>query len=316
MVKYIIRRLLLMFPTLLIVATVVFMLMHLIPGDAVIARLEEVGVVTDETIEAVREKLGLNRPLMVQYGGWIADLARGNFGTSLWTQGPVTELLIPTLPPSIEIVLGGAVIAFILAIPLGVISAIKQDTPIDYGARMFSILGFSVPDFWIAIMLILFVSLQFQYFPPLGYEHIWDAPWDNIQMFFMPCGVLSLRLIGTSARMTRATMLEVMKQDYIRTARAKGLTERSVVYRHALRNALIPVVTIMGTQIPSIIGGLVILESLFGIPGLGDLILTSVLNRDYPTLQTGALFIGAIIVFSNLGVDLLYSWLDPRIRYA
>ena len=314
--KYIIRRMLLMPPTLLIVTTVVFMLMHLIPGDAVIARLEEVGVVTDETIEAVREKLGLNRPLMVQYYTWLFDTVRGDFGISLWTQEPVTDLLIPAIPPSIEIVLGGAIVAFVLAIPLGVISAIKQDTPIDYTARLASILGFSVPDFWIAIMLILFVSLQFQYFPPLGYQHIWDAPWDNIQMFFMPCGVLSLRLIGTSARMTRATMLEVMKQDYIRTARAKGLAERSVVYRHALRNALIPVVTIMGTQVPSIIGGLVILESLFGIPGLGDLVLTSVLNRDYPTLQTGALFIGAIIVFSNLGVDLLYSWLDPRIRYA
>lgn len=313
--QYVIRRVLLMVPTVLVVTIVVFGLMHLIPGDAVIARLTEVGVVTPETIQAMRHELGLDKTFVVQLGSWLGNLARGDLGISLWTREPVTVRLVDAIPVSVELALLGLGLAIIIAVPLGVISAIRQDTWIDYVARLFSILGISMPDFWIGTMLILYLSLSFNFLPPLGYVSLWDEPLRNLKQFALPAGVLGFRLSAATARMTRATMLDVLRQDYIRTARSKGLREQVVIYRHALRNAMIPVVTILGTQLSFLMGGTVILETLFSLPGVGFLTFSSIGFRDYPQLQASVLFLSVVLVIMNLLVDISYSVIDPRIRY-
>jgi len=214
-----------------------------------------------------------------------------------------------------ELALGGLMLAVLIAVPLGVLSAIRQDTWMDYLARLFVIFGISLPDFWVGTLLILYLSLWFGFLPPLGYTSLFDDPIRNLQQFLLPVLVLGLRLSATTARMVRATMLEALRQDYIRTARAKGLRETFVVYQHALKNAVIPVVTILGTQLSTLLGGTVILETLFSLPGVGFLMFSSIGFRDYPQIQANVLFLSAVLVVVNLLVDISYAWLDPRIRY-
>jgi peptide/nickel transport system permease protein len=312
---YLVRRILLAVPTLILVSLLVFALMHLIPGDAIIARLQEVGVVTDESIQAVRRELGLNLSFYQQLGNWAGGLARGNLGRSLWTREPTAERLWAAIPVSAELAFGGLALAVVFAVPLGILSAIRQDTWTDYVAQIFAILGISVPDFWVGTLLILYFSLVWGFLPPLGYVSLFDDPLLNLQQFFLPVLVLGLRLSATTARMVRANMLEVLRQDYVRTARAKGLREGVIVYRHALKNALIPVLTILGTQLSDLLGGTVILETLFSLPGVGFLTFSSIGFRDYPQIQANVLFLSAVLVFLNVLVDMSYSWLDPRIRY-
>ena len=312
---YIAKRAVLAVPTLLLVSVVVFSLMHLIPGDAVIARLQEVGSVTDETIHAMRHELGLDKPFYQQLGDWLWGLGRGDLGQSLWTREPVADRLVAAIPVSAELALGGLMLAVLIAVPLGVLSAIRQDSWMDYLARLFVIFGISLPDFWVGTLLILYLSLWFGFLPPLGYTALCDDPIRNLQQFLLPMLVLGLRLSATTARMVRSTMLEALRQDYIRTARAKGLRETFVVYQHALKNAVIPVVTILGTQLSTLLGGTVILETLFSLPGVGFLMFSSIGFRDYPQIQANVLFLSVVLVVVNLLVDISYAWLDPRIRY-
>lgn len=312
---YLAKRAVLAAPTLILVSVLVFSLMHIIPGDAVIARLQEIGVVTDETMNAIRHELGLDKPFYRQLGDWFWGLVRGDLGQSLWTREPAADRLAEAIPVSAELALGGLALAVLIAVPLGVLSAVRQDTWTDYIARLFAILGISLPDFWIGTLLILYLSLWFGFLPPLGYVSPFEDPLRNLEQFFLPVLVLGFRLSASTARMMRANMLDVLRQDYVRTARAKGLREAAVVYRHALKNAVIPVVTILGTQLSALLGGTVILEILFSLPGVGFLTFSSIGFRDYPQIQANVLFLAAVLVFLNLLVDISYSWLDPRIRY-
>lgn len=315
MTRYIARRLLISIPVLLGVSFLVFAVMHMLPGDALTARLSETGRIPQEDMDKFRHQFGLDRPLLQQYGSWIGGLFRGDFGTSLWTNKPVMSAIMRSLPITAELVIMGLIISLVVAIPLGVISAIKQNSWTDYLARLFSISGLSLPDFWIATVIILYMSIWFHYLPPVEYRPFTKEPLQNIEQFLLPSLLLGFRLSATTMRMMRSAMLEVLRQDYVRTAWAKGLRERNVMVRHALKNAMIPVVTIIGGQFAYIIGGTVIEETIFALPGMGLLTLQSILNRDYTQLQGSIMFLGIAIVAINLLVDVSYAWLDPRIRF-
>ncbi len=313
--NYVIRRIALLIPTVLAVCILVFSLMHIIPGDVVLARLENVGLVTPETIERLRSQLGIDRSFAAQLGDWLWGLVRGDLGVSLWTLQPVTNHIFYALPISIELVLGGMLLGILVGVPLGVVSAMRHNTPVDNTARTISVLGLSVPDFWIATILLLYLSRWLGYAPPIGYSTFLEDPLRNLQQLALPMAILGFRLIATTARMTRSTMLEVLHEDYIRTARSKGLRESSILHRHALRNALLPVVTLQGTHLGYLLGGTIVLENIFSLPGMGKLAFDSINRRDYTQLQGTILFLAFIQIGLNLFVDVCYSWLDPRIRY-
>ena len=313
--EYIIKRLLLMIPTLLGVSILVFSLIRLLPGDAVTAMLLEVSYVTPEDIERIREQLGLNVPFFEQYSKWILGIITLDWGESLWTGQPVLPSLVDAFYVTGELVIAATLFAVILAMPLGIISAIRQDKAIDYVARLFAIGGISLPNFWLAIIVILIGSVYFNYLPPIGYVPPWEDPWANFQQFLFPAVVLGYGLSATKARMLRNTMLEVMRQDYVRTAYSKGLRERVVIIRHVLKNAFIPVLTLWGVSFARLMGGTVIIEVIFALPGVGRFMYESILERDYPVVQGGTMFLASVMVMTNLVVDLCYAWLDPRIRY-
>lgn len=313
--NYLIRRVLLLVPTVLVVCLVVFAIIDFIPGDVVLARLTQIGNATPETIDALRAELGIDRPFLVRLGEWFGRLFQGDLGRSLWTLEPATEQLWFAIPVSLELVLGGMAIGVLAGVPLGVISAMRQNQSVDTGARILSVLGLAVPDFWIATMVILYGSLWFGYLSPVGYTPFVDDPLRNLEQFSIPMAILGLRMVAATARMTRSTLLEVMREDYVRTARSKGLSERVVLYRHALRNAVLPVVTLVGTNLGFLLGGTVILENIYSLPGLGNLVFVSILRRDYIQLQAAVLFLALALVLMNLMIDLCYTWLDPRVRY-
>ena len=321
MQRYILRRLLAAIPTLLLVSLLVFSMLRLLPGDVVLARIAESGLfgeggVSEEQLDEMRAELGLDGPIHTQYVDWLSHAIRGDLGDSLWSGKSVTSEIKASVGVSIQIVIMGMAVAITLAIPLGVVSAVYQNTIIDYVARVFAITGLSIPDFWLATMLLLVLSLYVGWLPEFRWFPIWENPSKNLQALIFPSLIVGYRLSASSARMTRSTMLEVLREDYVRTARAKGLAERSVVLRHALRNALIPVITIMGSQISFLLGGTVIVETIFSLPGMGRLTLNAVLNRDYPVVQGTVMLMAFIFIFINLIVDLLYVVLDPRIRYS
>ena len=329
MTQYLIKRLLAAVPTVLIVTLVIFGLVRLIPGDVVMARIAQGGgaggAVTDEQLAEIRSQLGLDRAVHEQYLDWIAGAVRGDLGTSLWSGAPVNELLLDRIPVTLEIVLLAMGLSMLLAVPLGIVSAIHQDRPLDYGARLFTIFGLSIPDFVLGTVTILFLTFYLDdatfglldsWLPPLGWYPPWEDPWTNIQALILPVLILAYRSSAVSARMMRSTMLEVMREDYVRTARAKGVTERTVILRHALRNSVIPVLTIMGAQISFLFGGSVIVEQIFRIPGMGQLTLDAVSQRDYPAVQGAVLMMAVVFVVVNLAVDLMYGIIDPRIRYS
>jgi len=314
--EYILKRLLLMIPTLLGVSILVFSLIRLLPGDAVTAMLLEVSYVTPEDIERIREQLGLNVPFFEQYSKWVLGIITLDWGESLWTGQPVLPSLVDAFYVTGELVIAATTFAILLALPLGIVSAIRQDKGIDYVARLFAIGGISLPNFWLAIMVILIGSVYFNYLPPIGYVAPWENPWDNFQQFLFPAVVLGYGLSATKARMLRNTMLEVLRQDYVRTAYSKGLRERVVVWRHVLKNAFIPVLTLWGVSFARLMGGTVIIEVIFALPGVGRFMYEAILERDYPVVQGGTMFLATVMVMTNLLVDLAYAWLDPRIRYS
>ena len=311
--QYVLKRLLLVVPTLLLVSVIVFSLTRLIPGDVVVLMFEEKAYAED--LEALRAKLGLNRPIYIQYGIWLGRLARGDLGESLWTRRPVLEELARRLPISAE--LGAMAITFglCLALPIGVLSAIRQDTLKDYAARSLAIMGLSFPGFWKATLIIVFSSIWFGWAPPLQFTPFTQDPWQHVSQFLLPAILLAIASSAGVMRLTRALMLEVLRQDYIRTAWAKGMQERRVVLKHALKNAVIPVVTIIGIEIGQVAGGTVIFETIFGLPGMGRFLLDAINQRDYPVVQGVILLLASIIVCVNLLVDMTYAYLDPRIRY-
>lgn len=314
--RYILRRVLLAIVVLLLVSIGVFSIVRLLPGDAVILTLGEFSVLTPEALENARHELGIDRPFINQYGTWIWGVVRGDLGDSLVTRRSVTGELSKRITLTLHLAVMAMIVGLLIAIPIGILSAIRQDTAADYGGRLFAIMGLSLPDFWMAVVAITFLTIVFQWFPPRGFEPIWIDPWKNLQQLFLPALIIGWRFSAVVMRMTRSCLLEVLREDYIRTAQAKGLGERSVIVRHALKNALIPVVTIVGQQFSLLIGGTVIVEFIFLLPGVGSLTLDAVLLRDYTMIQGAVLFFASVMVFMNLLVDLSYAWFDPRIRYA
>ena len=325
MTQYLFKRVLAAIPTLFIVTGIIFWLLRLIPGDVALTRLASGGFVTEELLAKQRHELGIDRNPFVQYIDWLGGVVRGDFGNSLFSGDSVNGLIMERLPLTLEIVILAVALAVVIAIPLGVISAVKANTPIDYAARLFSVFGLSVPDFVFGTVTILVLSallddLSFglldNWLPRFGWFKPWEDPKANILALMFPAAILGYRLSAISARMTRSAMLEVLREDYVRTARAKGLGERTVVVRHALRNALIPVVTIMAGQVAFLFGGTVIIEQVFALPGMGRLTLDAVTQRDYTVVQGTTLMMAFVFVSVNLFVDMTYAWIDPRIRYS
>jgi peptide/nickel transport system permease protein len=311
--QYIFKRLLLIIPTLLLVSVIVFSLTRLIPGDVVVLMFEEKAYAED--LDALRAKLGLDKPLYIQYGTWLGRVVRGDLGESLWTKRPVLEEIKRRLLVSVELGIMAIVVALCLSLPIGVISAIRQDTVQDYAARSTAILGLSVPGFWLATLVIVMPSIWFGWAPPLQFTAYDQNLWQHLSQFIAPAIILGIASGASIMRLTRALMLEVLRQDYIRTAWAKGLRERRVVLKHAFKNAMIPVITIVGIQIAQVASGTVIMETIFGLPGMGRFLVDAIYQRDYPVVQGVNLLIAAIIVGVNLLVDVTYAYFDPRIRY-
>lgn len=313
MKRYITRRLLLLIPTLLLVSFLVFCIVRIIPGDAVTLMVAEMGFAEDEA--ELRAVLGLDQSLPKQYLNYMANAVRGDLGTSLWSGQPVLEEITRRLPLTFRLALMALFWTLLTGIPLGVISALKQDTWLDYLLRSVSVGGLSVPSFWLATLLVVFGAIWFRWVPPIDFIPFREAPLASLGQLVVPSLVLSVALSASIMRMTRTMMLEVMREDYIRTARAKGLNEWVVVIRHALANSLIPVMSIMGIQLAFLVGGTVIMESIFVLPGMGKYLLDAITWRDYPVIQGINLFICTLIICINLVIDLLYGVLDPRIRY-
>src|SRR3990170_2462304 len=317
--NYILRRLIILIPIMVGVSFLTFAMFRMIPGDAAVLRCQ-LGC-TPEILEDLRHEMGLDRPWYVQYGDWVWDIVRhGDLGSSLTeSRLPVTTELDRRLPVTLELMAMTVVLALLLGIPPGVLSAIRPGTPLDWLARVFSVLWLSIPGFWLGILIITFGVIWFDWTPPQfgrGYVPFFDDPWVNLQQFVFPALVLSLGIAATIMRLTRSSMLEVMRNDYIRTAWSKGLRERTVVIRHALKNALIPVTTIVGLQVGTLIGGAVLVENVFNLNGVGKYVLEAILRRDFIAVQGVVLVFAAAFVLATLLVDVMYGWLDPRIRYA
>ena len=315
---YIIRRLLLLIPTLFIVTVIVFLLIRLIPGDLIGAMAEEmgpeVGLYMDRA--AIERRLGLDVPIHVQYGRWIGDLLQGNLGTTLRGEVPVVEQILPRLPVTFELGVMAIVIGLLIALPVGIYSAIRQDTAADYLGRSVAIIGLATPNFWLGIMVMIYPAIWWGWSPPMELITFADDPLGNLGMFLIPSLILGTAGAASTMRMTRTMMLEVLRQDYIRTAWAKGLNERVVVMRHALKNALIPVATLVGFQLPILIGGSVIIEQIFVLPGIGRLLVSALSQREYHLVSAINLMLATAVIVINLMIDLIYPYLDPRVRYS
>jgi len=310
-------------PTLVGAAALVFILMRLIPGDICVVRLGSGGgSFSEHSVQMCHAELGLDRPVIVQFAEFVWGMFTFNLGNSMWSGKPVALEIVTRLPISIEIALLAAVVAIVVAIPLGTISALKQNTWLDLVVRTVAIAGIATPSFWLGILSILLVLDLTQaisgtpWMPPIDYVPLWKDPIRNLSMTLLPAITVGYRYAAVSMRMTRSTMLEVMREDYIRTARAKGLLARIIINRHALKNALLPVVTLLGIEFAFLIGGLVVTEQVFNLNGIGRLFVLAVQNQDYTLTQALVMLVVAIFVLTNLVVDLLYAWLDPRIRFA
>ena len=317
MISFLIRRFLQSIIVLVIVSILVFIAMRLLPGDPIrmILTASSAETFTEEQIAYVRHEHGLDRPLAVQYFSWISDLLRGDLGNSILMKEPVSDEIIRRIPITFHIGVLAFVLGIAIGIPLGIISAVRRGTWLDTGVTTLANLGITVPSFWLGVLLVYVFALYFRWLPVMGYTSPFTDFWLNTRELIMPVFCLAVFPIASIARQTRSSMLEVMRQDYIRTAWSKGLKERGVITRHALKNGLIPIVTLAGMAVPMIVGGTVLIETVFNIPGMGRLAVTSVLNQDYPYVQGIVLIVSAAVVFINFAVELTYGWLDPRIRY-
>ncbi len=288
--------------------------MRAIPGDVVMLQLADASNVSEEQIAALKTELGLDKSIAGQFMDWLKGVFQGDFGQSLWSSRSVSEMIAARLPVTLELTFLSSIIAILIGIPIGVISAVKHNTMTDHLLRIVSIGGISIPNFWIGLVVLLFLSLVFNWIPPLGYQSFTANPIVNMQQMFLPAFCLAITLCASIVRMTRSSILEIMHSDFIRTVRSKGVKESIVVYKHSLRNSLISVITIIGLQIGTLLGGAVVIESIFSLPGLGNLIFESVNSRDYPVVQASVLIFGAMFLLVNLLVDITYGWIDPRIR--
>lgn len=302
-------------PTLIGMSLLIFLMLRLLPGD-IVDILVGPDAQADSTARAkLREAMGLSDPLPVQYLKWIGNLLTGDPGTSLRSGKPVSELLGNALPITIELAVLAVIMATVVAVPLGVLSAVKRDTAFDFGARVGGLIGLSLPNFWIATLLLLFTSKVFDWTPSFRFTPFFEDPIANLKQMALPAFAIAVQLMAIIMRMTRTTMLEVLGQDYVRTARAKGLGEKAVLFRHGLRNALIPVVTVIGFQLGALMGASAIIEVIFGLNGVGNTLLQGIFNRDYPLVQAATLYLAVVFVLINLAVDILYVYLDPRISH-
>lgn len=314
MTNYLIKRLIGMLPTVFLLLFLVVFMVRLIPGNIVDVMLQEQGGARNVDRVAIEKRLGIDAPLPVQYARYAGGMFRGDLGRSLWDQQPVTELIFRRLPTTIELAVLAMAISMTLAILLGVLSAVRQDTLLDYGPRSIAVLGLSVPDFALGTALLIFPTIWWGITPPLVWNSFSEDPASHLKQIALPVLVVGVRLSASVMRLTRTMMLEVLRQDYTRTARAKGLSGRIVIFRHGLKNALIPVVTLLGLELAVLISGLVVMESIFAIPGVGRLLIESISSRDYPVIQGITVVIGTLVILVNLAVDMSYAFLDPRVR--
>lgn len=324
MKSYVVRRLLLALPTIFIVTVIVFMTIRMVPGSVVDMMASNLQIANQVDKDAIERELGLDVPLVTQYLRWTGvlpgsdgsfdGLLQGSFGKSLWTQTPITQDLSARWPVTLELTIVGLVVSLIIALPIGIFSAIRQDTNGDYAARSLGVLLIAVPVFWIGTMVIVFPSIWWGYMPSIRYVYFREDPIANLKLIIIPGMIVGMGMSGTVLRMTRTMMLDVLRQDFIRTAWAKGLSERVTILRHALKNALVPVITMSGLQVPLLIGETVIVEQIFSLPGLGSLLLNATSQRDYPVVSAVMLLIAVMVVLVNTLVDLTYRVLDPRIR--
>ena len=316
MSAYIIRRLLLLIPTVFLVGLIIFVLVQLVPGDVVDMLFSQMTYhFKERDLEAIKEAMGIGVPSYIQFGRWIGGLFHGDLGNSLWSGRPVVDEIIPRLSVSAELSLMALLVGLIISIPIGIYAAMRQDTWGDYIGRTFATVLLCLPTFWVGIMVMVYPSVWWDWTPPVQYIPFAKNPAGNLLQFLIPAVILGMYLAGTTMRMTRSMMLEVLRQDYIRTAWSKGLKERTVVMRHALKNALIPVLTLIGIMTPFLIGGTVVVEQIFSLPGVGRLLMQAIGHRDYVVLAGVNVFIAGFILIVNLIVDLSYAYLDPKIRY-
>jgi len=317
MAKYILTRLVLMIPTLLGVIVLVFVLLRVVPGDVVEMRFAsgQNQFVDQKLLDAERAKLGLDKPLWRQFVDYLAGLLRLDLGRSMWTGSPITEEVKLRFALSLQLALMATVVATVLAIPLGIVAALRQDTWVDYFVRVFSIAGLAMPSFWLGILLILGLLVIFKWLPPMVYTPLWVNPWQNLAQLVWPAVAVGYRYSAVATRMTRSAMLEVLREDYIRTARAKGLVQKLILSRHALKNAMLPVLTVIALEFAFLLGGLVVTEQVFNLNGLGLLFVQAIAHRDYTLTQALVLLVATAFIVVNFVVDLAFAWIDPRIRY-
>ena len=315
--RYILKRLLAMVPTLLGVAVLIFVLLRIVPGDVVEARYLAQGsqFVSQDLMNQERAKLGLDQPLWKQFTTWMTGLVRLDFGVSMWTGGEISEEIKLRFALSLQLAIMASTIATLLAIPLGILAAVKQDTWIDYAVRVFAIAGLATPSFWLGILMILTMLVVFKWIPPMVFTPFWVDPWLNLQQLIWPALAVGYRYSAVGTRMMRSAMLEVLREDYIRTARAKGLWLKLILARHALKNAILPVLTIISLEFAFLLGGLVVTEQVFNLNGLGMLFVEAIARRDYTLTQALVMLVATIFLVVNFFVDIAYAWLDPRIRY-
>lgn len=313
MIEYIVRRLIFGVLVLFIMTTFIFIIMRAVPGDVVTLQLANSGA-TPEQMDALKAEMGLDKSVLGQLVDWSKNAVQGDLGNSLWSGKEVSQIILERLPVTIQLAIMSIVLAILIGIPIGVISAVKQNTLIDHFLKVISIGGLSIPNFWLGLILLTVLSLALNWIPPLGYQSFTENPFVNFQQMFLPAICLAITLSASIVRMTRSAVLEVLHSEFIRTVRAKGAKEGIVIFKHALRNSLVSVITLIGLQIGYLLGGTVVLESIFALPGLGSLIFESVLVRDYPIVQSTVLVFGAMFLLVNLVVDVMYGWVDPRIR--
>lgn len=311
--SYIARRFLLTIPAMLAMSIIVFFSVRLIPGDPVMVILGLRS--TPENIQTLREQLHLNDPIWIQYGNWLANLVQGDLGVDYRTHEPIRDQLLTRLPVTLEMAALAMLMSALMAIPLGVVAAVRRRGAAEHGTLALGLLGISIPDFWLGVMLILLVSLELGLLPSSGYVPLRESVWGNISHMLLPAFTLALNLAAVLTRTTRAAVLDVLNRPYLRTARAKGLSERALVVRHTLKNAAIPIITVMGMQLGYVLGGAIVIEQIFSLPGVGRLTLNAVLERNYPVVQGAVLLITFLFMLVNIVTDALYAVLDPRIRY-
>jgi peptide/nickel transport system permease protein len=315
--RYVLKRITLMIPTLLGVAVLIFVLLRVLPGDVVEMRFAsgQNQFLDQKLLDAERAKLGLDKPLWQQFVTYMTGLLRLDLGRSMWTGSPITEEIKLRFALSLQVALMATAVATLLAIPLGVVAALRQDTWVDYAVRVFSIAGLAMPSFWLGILLILGLLVMFKWLPPMVYTPFWVDPWQNLQQLIWPAVAVGYRYSAVATRMTRSAMLEVLREDYIRTARAKGLWTKLILRRHALRNALLPVLTVIALEFAFLLGGLVVTEQVFNLNGLGLLFVQAIAHRDYTLTQALVLLVATAFIVVNFMVDLTFAWIDPRIRF-